>query len=363
MAEQKNPIRVSASDLSAFCVQALMEAGMGRDAAEITTKVLVTTDLMGVSTHGVRNLHNYLKRIATKGLDPHARPEIVSEGPGWAIVDGHNGMAMPSAYLAMQTAIDKAGQVGIAYAGARNSCHFGAAGFYALMAAEEGMIGLSMSNDIPSMTAPGARSHITGTNPLAVAIPAGEEKPILLDVAMSTVAGSKIYQALARGKGIPDNWIVDGEGIPTTDTSVYPHSASLLPMAGHKGYGLALMIETLSALVSGANCLTEVGSWLFDKTERPTGHGHAFIAINVGVIAPMDVYRRRADDMIRSIRRAPKAKGSERIYLPGEMEWDKRVDYEANGIPLTEDIIKSLTEIAETYGLDLGEVNSELANR
>jgi ureidoglycolate dehydrogenase (NAD+) len=344
--------RVAVQDLTAFCIEALLKTGMREDDARIASEALVTTDLLGVFTHGTKNLRLYVRRILAGGLDPKAVPQVVREGPSWAVIDGHSAMAMVSSCRAMATAIEKASTTGVAYVGVRDSCHFGAAGFYALMAARNDMIGLSMSNDTPSMTAPGARGHILGTNPFAVAIPAGKEYPILLDIAMSTVAGSKVYQALSQGKPIPNTWIVDGDGLPTTDASVYPHSASMLPMSGHKGYGLALLIETLSALLSGAMSRGEVGSWMWDDGSKPTGHGHAFIAVNVGAIEPIDRFKERIDNMIRSIRQAPKAKGSDRIFLPGEMEFERMDQARAQGIPLPSDAVDSLKALAEQLGLD-----------
>ena len=346
--------RVASENLTAFCVEALSKVGMREDDACVAADVLVTTDMMGVFTHGTKNLSRYIRRLRAGGLDPRAVPEVVKEGASWAVVDGRSGMAMVTSCRAMRIAIEKAEATGIAYVGVRNSCHFGAAGYYALMAARHDMIGLSMSNDIPSMTAPGARGHILGTNPLALAIPAGKEYPILLDIALSTVAGSKVYQALSQGHPIPDTWIVNGDGLPTTDASVYPHRASMLPMAGHKGYGLALLVEALSALVSGACCRNEVGSWLWDDGTKPTGHGHAFVAVHVGAIEPIARFKDRIDGMIRAIRESPKAKGSDRIFLPGEMEFEKMDDARKHGIPLPQDVVDSLLALVEEMGLDSG---------
>ncbi|NLX07300.1 MAG: Ldh family oxidoreductase [Phycisphaerae bacterium] len=345
------PDRVRTDQLIAFCTAALVEVGMEHGAAQAAVEVLVTTDQLGVFTHGVRNLRLYVRRLREGGLDASAAPRVVKEGPSWALVDGGSALAMLTGKLAMETAVEKAKKTGVAFVGARNSCHFGAAGVYALMAARRDAIGLSMSNDVPSMTAPGARSHILGTNPLAFAVPAGEEKPVLLDIAMSTVAGSKIYQAISQGKPIPNTWIVDGEGVPTTDGGVYPHAASLLPMAGHKGYGLALLIDILSALVTGAASRGEVVSWIFGDQTVPTGHGHAFISIDPGAIVPIEQFKQRMDAMIRDIRRQPKAKNSQRIFLPGEMEWEKFDEAQRLGIALPDDVAESLALLAKETGV------------
>ncbi len=342
---------ISQKDLERFCIQAMTKCGMSESDARTTAEVLVGTDLLGVHTHGTKLLRGYLKRMQAGGLNPKAVPEIVTEGPAWAVVDGHSGMAMVTSTMAMETAIRKAQTMGLAYVGVRNSCHFGAAGAYALMAAKNGLIGLAMSNDVPSMTVPGARSHVLGTNPFAIAIPAGSEKPFLLDIAMSTVAGSKVYQAVSQGKPIPNNWIVDQDGLPTTDGSCYPHSASMLPMSGHKGYGLAMMVETLSGLLTGGRCRWEIVSWIFEKHDQPTGHCHAFFAIDPGVMGPADTFKSRMDQMIRDIRNAPKAKGSDRIYLPGEMEWERYEKAKKEGILLPEDVKSILMDLAKELSL------------
>ena len=343
---------VSHQDLQAFCIQAMTACGMSEHDARTTANVLVTNDLLGIFTHGTKCLRGYLKRMRAGGLNAAAVPEIIREGPAWAVLDGHSAMAMVTCCKAMDVAIEKARTTGIAYAGVKNSCHIAAAGFYALMAARQDMIGLSMSNENPSMTVPGARGPIIGTNPFAVAIPAGEEKPVLLDIATSTVAASKVYAAVSQGKPIPNNWIVDKEGIPTTDGSLYPHSAYMLPMAGHKGYGLALMIEVLSALLSSGASRNDVMGWVHHDPSKPTGQCHAFIAINVGAIVPLDVFKSRMDEMIRDVRRSPKAKGSDRIYLPGEMEWEKYDKATKSGIPLPEDVVENLRGLADDLGME-----------
>ena len=208
---------VTVEDLRAFCVTALLKVGVGERDARTTADVLVTTDAWGVFTHGVKALGGYIRRIRAGGIRPDARPTITSEGPGWAIVDGGSGLGMVTSVFAMQAAIAKARACGIGYAGVYNSCHFGAAGYYAAMAADEDMIGVAMANDTPSVTAPGASGRVTGSNPLAYAVPTGAGPPILLDMATSTVAGGKVAAAHALGKSIPEGWVIGPDGRPTTD--------------------------------------------------------------------------------------------------------------------------------------------------
>ena len=208
---------VSADELRVFCLDALTRVGMGEEDAQTTADVLVTTDTWGVFTHGVKSLPAYIRRIRAGGIRADARPRVTTEGSGWAIVDGDSALGMVASTFAMRVAIEKARACGIGYAGVFNSCHFGAAGYYAAMAAEEDMIGMAMANDTPSVTAPGARGRVTGSNPLAYAVPTGSGMPIVLDMATSTVAGGKVAAAHALGKLIPGGWVIDALGQPTTD--------------------------------------------------------------------------------------------------------------------------------------------------
>jgi ureidoglycolate dehydrogenase (NAD+) len=344
--------RVFPADLESFCVEAILKSGIREKDACVTAKVLVTTDTCGVYTHGTKQLRTLLSNFRDGRLDSRAIPEVVSEGPSWAIVDGHYAMPMVTSCMAMELAIEKARATGVAYTGVTHSSHFGAAGYYANMAAKKDMIGLSMCNVDPGVTVPGAKGKVLGTNPIAYAVPAGKELPILFDIATSAVAASKLYAAQALGKEIPDNWLVDDEGIPTTDPSGYPERGALLPMAGHKGYGFALLVEILSAALTGAGMLHQVSSWVMDPPD-PTNEGHAFIAIDVASIMPIQEFKDRMDWLIRDIKGSPKAQGSERIYLPGEMEWERRDEALTKGMQLPKDVIASLAGLAEDVGLEL----------
>ena len=192
--------RVSADALTEFCVEAMIRSGMDETDARVTAEVLVTTDTWGVYTHGTKQLRPLLKNVRHGRLDVNAEPEIVANGPGWALYDGHYAMPMVTSTLAMQTAMDKAEACGIGYAGVRHSSHFGAAGYYATMAVKQDMVGISMCNVDPCMTVPGGRGKILGTNPIAFAVPTGKEWPVFLDIATSIVAASKIFAARSLGK-------------------------------------------------------------------------------------------------------------------------------------------------------------------
>lgn len=333
---------VPRQQLQDFCIRAMCMCGMDASAARVAVDVLVTTDLWGVFSHGTKSLRQYLKRMREGGLKSNARPHVVSEGPAWAVYDGDDALAMVSCCQAMELAVTKARAVGLGMVTLRNSCHFGAAGYYAMLAARHGMIGLAMSNADPNMCVPGGKGKIIGNNPMAYAIPAEEGRPLILDMALSAVAAGKINIAAEQGKSVPSGWLADEEGSPTTNPALYPAHANLMPMAGHKGYGLAVLVEVLSAILPGAGLLGEVISWNCGRDSVPTGHGAAFIAIDVQAMIPPDQFKSRIESMIRSIRSAPKAAGSDRIYLPGEMEWDRHSRAMVEGIPLPQDVRNSL---------------------
>src|SRR2546422_738797 len=352
-------MKVLVQDLHAFCVEALTKIGVGEIDARTTAEVLVTTDTWGTFTHGTKALRAYIRRLRGGGLRMNGTPRVVDEGPAWALIDGDSSLGMVSSVFAMNTAMAKAATAGIALVGLRNNCHYGAAGYYAAMAAEKNMIGFSMANDIPTVNAPGARGSVLGSNPFGFAAPAGNEKPILLDMATSTVAGGKVFAAAALGKTIPGQWLLDANAKPTTDPTLFSHAASLTPLGGYKGYGIAFMIEVLSAILTGAAIRWQVLSWTFSDASKPTGHGAAFIAINIASFMPVEEFKQRMDRAIREIHAAEKADGAGRIYLPGEMEWERREKALVEGIDLPEDVSASLRGLEEDLNLDLNRRSEE----
>jgi len=343
--------RVTAENLTKFCVEALLKAGLSRHDAQTVADVLVTTDTWGTFSHGTAGLKHYLNTMKAGGINSSAQPELIAEGASWAAIDGHSCMGMLSCSMAMNLAIEKARKNTISWVGVKNSSHFGAAGYYANMAVAHDMVGVAMSNADPNMVAPGARGHVIGNNPMAYAVPAGKKFPILLDIALSAVAAGKIYAKKALGQAIPSDWITDADGLPTSDPSQWPHAGSMMPMAGHKGYGIALLIEVLAGVLTGAGVLSEVKSWMWAAGE-PSRLGQAFLAINVGAIMPIDAFKQRIDHMIHEIHQSPTAKGSERVYAPGEIEWEKRKDALKSGIALPEQVLADLLRLSEQLGLN-----------
>ena len=309
--------KVTLADLRKFLLEVMGKAGMKPHQAETTADVLITTDTYGTFTHGSKQIRPLLKNYRDGRLDLEAEPEVVSEGLAWAMVDARGCMAMVSGTLAMEKAIEKARAAGIGYACVQNAGHFGAAGYCANLAMEQDMIGLAFCNVDIVMSVPGSRQPVIGTNPIAYSIPTLDEKPVFMDIATSVVAASKIFAARELNQPIPDNWLIDKEGVPTTDPSKFPQEGAVMPMAAHKGYGLALLVETITAMVAGGAFLSGISSWVKEMKE-PLNQSHAFLAINVGAMTPIESFKRSVDEMVREIKTAPKAKGADRIYLPGE---------------------------------------------
>lgn len=343
---------IAVDALHNFVQRALESLGVCSSDARTTADVLVTTDTWGVNTHGTKLLLGYSRRLRAGGLRTDAEPFVASEGPAWAIVDGQTTLGQVASVFAMRQAIKKARQVGVAYVGLRNSCHFGGAGYYAWMAAREGLIGLAMANDIPSVAAPGSRGAVIGSNPIAYAVPAGDRDPIMLDVSIATVAGGKVYACQKRGEPIPDGWLIGPDGRPTRDASLFPKQATLAPMSAHKGFGIGLLIESLAAAMTGAAMTTQVGNWMFGDLSRKTNHGAAFLALDAAAMSSKSEFERRISGLIDEVQAAAPADDCERVMVPGQREWENRRRALADGLRLPADVLATLEELAAELAID-----------
>ncbi|MDB6092650.1 MAG: Ldh family oxidoreductase [Verrucomicrobia bacterium] len=344
-----NPIPVS--ELKAFVVEVLVACGVSAEDSDVAAEVLVTTDSWGVFSHGTKSLHGYCRRLQKKGLNPRGKPKVEKEGPAWALVDGDSALAMVTGVFAMRLAIAKAQHSGIALVTVHNSCHFGAAGYYASLAAAAGQIGFAFSNDFPSVTAPGSQGPVMGSNPFAFSAPSGREGTMVLDMATAEAAGGKVSAAAAEGKSVPNTWLVDLQGRPTIDPNQFlQHKAFLAPMAGHKGYGLALMIEILSGALSGAAMREQVGKWYWEPRDISTDHSHAFIAINPAVFLGADIMPARMDELFQDIRSGPVVPGMGNVKIPGDIEREKRAKALQAGIEFPVEVLQLLQVAAEENG-------------
>ena len=344
---------VSLSGLMRFAREALMASGVSETDSDVIAQTLVTTDSFGVLSHGTKNLYQYIQKMQAGGLNPKAVPTVDAEGPAWAILNGNQAMGMVSACKAMNLAIEKAKACGIGYVGVRNSCHFGAAGYYSNLAARQGLIGLAMSNADPNMAIPNSRDVVIGNNPFSFAVPTANAESIFLDIALSNVAALKVVAAREKGEQVPAGWLIDAEGAPTTDPSRFPYESHLLPMAAHKGYGLAILVEILASVITGAGMLSEVKSWNLDL-KAPNNVGHVLIAIDVSQMLPGEVFARRMEKLARELHAAPRAKGVEQIFLPGEMDWAKHKKAVAEDrLALTDAMEKNLKALSEMCAIPI----------
>ncbi len=345
------PRNIPITELQQFVESCLTTVGLSEVAARETAEMLAMTDAMGVFTHGTKLLAGYFKKLQGGGYVPQAVPQIERQGPSWAVVDGASGLGQVGSRFAVEIAMTKARQTGVAYVGLRNTGHIGAAGAYAALAARAGFIAMITGNDMPSVAAPGSRTAVLGSNPLAYAAPHFDGDPILLDIATAAVAGGKIYAAIQRGESIPNTWLIDRAGQPTTDGSLYPAEAALAPMAGHKGYGLGLWCEIMSAVLPGGHLTWQVGSWIFDAPSKPSWHNASFLVIDVEAVAPRAEYNQRLQHIIDEIHAAPTAAGVDRVLLPGEREWANYRRAQTAGIELPNDVVAKLEEVARLAGV------------
>lgn len=327
--------------------QALLEAEkMPRADALLCADNLVDADLRGVESHGVSRLSNYLKRLQTGVVANDNRVTIIEEHPASLAIDGGNSMGMVSSTFAMQKSIEKARESGVCFSTVKNSNHYGMASYYVSMAAEAGMIGLTGSNAPPNLAPWGSPQKYMGTNPIAFGAPT-KEHPIILDMAPSVVAMGKIILAAKLGQSIPEGWVLDSEGKPTTDPVVGQYG-TLVPIGGPKGSGLAIFGEILSGVLSGASWGPHINNFWSDF-ENPQNVGHYFLAIDINKFIPYELFLDRITQLIAELKGLPKSPDAEEIYMPGEIEIHTCEQRKAEGMPLSESVYQELAELAARY--------------
>lgn len=346
--------QVDCYKLFTFCKKVLILNGMSEEHATIMTNALVKADKWGLFTHGTKNLFGYIKKKNAGGVSFSDELEIECSFPSITVIDAKNTMGYISSTKAMEIACEKAAKTGIAISFVKNSCHNGAIGYYANMAAEHKMIGFAASNVDKKMTIPGARGMVMGHNPLALSAPANIIPSIILDISSSNVASLKVLKAKAAKILIPSDWISDVNGLPTTDPSHYPDEGALLPFANHKGYGLAIFIEIITSIIQGKEPSTndKVKSWCFDL-EEPNNVCHTFIALNPNFLGNYEKFKERVDNFITDLRNAPKAQGATEIRVPGENMWRHYKLAEDNGIDLPQDVLYELRLLADNCNIKL----------
>jgi ureidoglycolate dehydrogenase (NAD+) len=338
-------IWIPLSDLNDCCRKALERVGVPEEHIRLTLQVLVTADLQGISTHGTRRLIPYIMRIRS-GLIK-ARPKIEVHAPTAAlrIVEGDGGLGPAVGMTGLNEAVKAARETGVAFAGCRNSNHFGPGAPYAWAACEEGMICIGGTNAFPTMTPWGGKEVIVGNNPLFVGVPRRGGTHFLLDFAMSGVAKSKLRTAAERGEAIPLGWALDGQGNPTTDPRE-GLKGHVLPMGGHKGYGLALAIDIIAGVLTGSGYGIGVLS-LFQQWKEPQRVGHFFICLNPDSFMGPDVFHDRLESLFRTLKTSTPIDARSPVLLPGEIEKAKMNERREKGIPFDPPIWSSLASLAE----------------
>lgn len=330
--------------LTDFCREVLESVGVPHADAEITADVIMQAERFGVSPHGLVRLPHYVNRIRAGSINPHPH-HVVKEGPGTALVDGDNGLGHVVSYFSMKKAIELARQ-GPSFVGVKHSSHFGIAGYYALLAAKEGMIGFSFTNTDAFVAPFGGSEARLGTNPMAFAIPCEGPHPILFDASTSAVAWGKILLARERGESISPEWALDSTGNPTTN----PQEARvLLPFGGHKGYGLALFVELLCGVLTGGPFGQHIPAMYGDLT-KTRNLGHLFGAFRADSFVDLNEFKTRAGQLADEMRQTKPALGFREVLVPGDLEFRNQAKNDREGIRLN----ASLTEQLKTLSNQLG---------
>jgi LDH2 family malate/lactate/ureidoglycolate dehydrogenase len=338
-------IAVDVKELRDCCARALARVGVPEDHIKMTLDVLVTADLQGIDTHGTRRLLPYIMRIRAGLINPTPRISVSKPASAVRIVEGDNGLGPVVAMVGLQEALGAAEATGCAFAGCRNSNHFGPGAPYALRACDEGMICVGGTNAFPTIAPWGGKDTIVGNNPLFIGVPRKRNPHFILDMAMSVVARGKMRRAADRGEKIPEGWALDRTGKPTTDP-LQGLKGYVLPIGGHKGYGLALAIDLLAGVLTGSGFGTDVLS-LFQHWDKSQRVGHFFICINPSIILPLNQFQTRTEALIEQVKGSSPLNPNSPILVPGEIEANETVRKEREGIPMDIQTWNALIDLSE----------------
>ena len=317
--------------------------------AEMIADVLVTTDMRGIHSHGVVRLARYLDCIRAGGIKPAAEPVVLNESASSIMASADGGLGIPASVKIVRRLLDKAEKCAIAVATINHSDHYGAAGYYAMMAADRGFVGFSMSNTCPLVAPTGGRAAAIGNNPFAYAAPGGRHRAVLFDVCMSKVAAGKLVIAAEAGKKIPTDWILTKDGKATDDPNEIWHDAVMLPFAEHKGYGFATLVETMTGVLAMSGMLGGVHSWN-TQPGRDADTGHCFIVVNPAFFGGIEAFKARVDAMIDELKACPTVEGAKEVLYPGELEWRREAAALADGVELPEASASELARAERDVG-------------
>ena len=347
-----------------FMVDVFKGVGVPEKDALICAEVLIASDKRGIDSHGIGRLKPiYYDRIKAGIQSPVTNFEIIREGLTSAVIDGHDGMGHVISKRAMSMAINKAKKYGMAMVAVRNSTHYGIAGYYAMMAIDAGMIGITGTNARPSIAPTFGVENMLGTNPLTFGIPTDDEFPFVLDSATSIVQRGKIEVYDRLGKNLPEGWVIGEDGKPKTDShqvlgDLVQGTAALAPLGGigdelggYKGYGYATVVEILSSALQGGSFLKALSGLSAEGKPQPYHLGHFFMAVNVSEFTDLTAFKKTAGDILRALRSSKKAPGEERIYTSGEKEYLAWLERRYKGVPVNAPLQKDIRQLVEELGL------------
>jgi len=356
--------------MESFMKDVFVKTGVPPEDAAICADVLIESDKRGIDSHGVGRFKSiYIDRIKDGIQNPVTIFEVVRDHLAAAVVDGHDGMGQVIAKKSMQMAIDKARQFALGMVVVRNSTHYGIAGYYAGMAAKEGMIGITGTNARPSIAPTFGIENMLGTNPLTVGIPSDEEFPFILDCATAVSQRGKIEHYERINKTMPPGWVINRDGSTETNPSralegLIRGTAALAPLgglgeetAGYKGYGYATVVEILSAALQQGLFLKALNGYDTNGSKIPYHLGHFFIAIDISAFVDLEKFKNTTGDILRELRASAKAPGQQRIYTAGEKEYLAWLSRKDTGVPMNDSLKKTIKELKEEYRLDSYEFN------
>jgi LDH2 family malate/lactate/ureidoglycolate dehydrogenase len=340
--------RIPTHRLRDWMAEVLATCGVAMDSARVVADVLLTAELKGVPSHGLARLPIYVKRLELGLIRANPHRGILCDSSTVLLIDADNGLGHPAADWGVRRIVSKAKEAGIAICGVANSSHFGMAGYYAEVAARQGVICLVTTNAASRVAPWGAIDRLFGTNPIAIAVPGPEEEPIVLDMATSVAAIGKIMLAAKQNSPIPVGWAIDAEGKPTTD----PQAAlegSLLPIGDAKGAGLAFMLDVLSGVLTGSAFGRSVGSQ--NDLSRPEHCGHTLIAIDVAAFLPLPDFKERLFKYLQEFKQCRPRPGVSSVSLPGENQRDHEYRSREQGIALSALALSECRQLAENLGI------------
>ncbi|MFN8264564.1 MAG: Ldh family oxidoreductase [Chitinophagaceae bacterium] len=353
----------SYQQLSAFTKNIFLSIGCSEEHAALATEVLLSADLRGIDSHGVARLSGYVRLWQASRINANPQIKIIHETPSTAVVDGDRGLGLVVAPFAMQLAIEKAKQVGTGWVSVQNSNHFGIAGYHAMMALKQDMIGMAMTNASALVAPTYSKERMLGTNPIAVAVPSGSEDPFVADFATTTAANGKLEILQRKHADAPEGWIQDQDGSSTIDAHALKNKGALLPLGSdkehgsHKGYALGSIVDIFSAVLSGAN----YGPWVppfpayvpMPENQPGKGLGHFLGAMRIDAFRPADAFKKDMDQWLKRFREAKPIDENQKVLVAGDPERLFEEQRMKQGIPLLTTVVEDLTQLGQKFNVIL----------